>query len=121
MKFAIKVLGAALVSTWFLAPALAADFKSHHAVSSARLSPGAEVSLNPQPLPPCCSPDRFALVGKGSRGAAVSLNPQPLPPAGIAGRFDLVGKSNPGAAVSLNPQPLPPGGLGFGARRMLAQ
>ncbi|MDT5340261.1 MAG: hypothetical protein QOD90_5766 [Mycobacterium sp.] len=37
-------------------------------------SPGATVSLNPQPLPP--GPDR----NLGGRGTAVSLNPQPLPP-----------------------------------------
>lgn len=71
--------------------------------------PGAEVSLNPQPLPPgeLFAPDRF--------GDEVSLNPQPLPPIGESelefGRFsEDAAQFLPRGddEVSLNPQPLPP-------------
>jgi hypothetical protein len=73
--------------------------------------PGAEVSLNPQPLPPgeLFATDRF--------GDEVSLNPQPLPPIGEADEELDFGEKfedaemdfgDDGEEVSLNPQPLPP-------------
>lgn len=72
--------------------------------------PGAEVSLNPQPLPPgeLFATDRF--------GDEVSLNPQPLPPIAEDDDFDFGemfedGEMEFGLAgeeVELNPQPLPP-------------
>jgi hypothetical protein len=57
----------------------------------------AQVSLNPQPLPPRESRTRTSL------GDQVSLNPQPLPP--------KTGSGSVADRVALNPQPLPPRSL----------
>ncbi len=73
--------------------------------------PGAEVSLNPQPLPPgeLFAAERF--------GDEVSLNPQPLPPFGEAAEELDFGEmfedaemnfGQAGEVVELNPQPVPP-------------
>ncbi len=65
-------------------------------------SPGEEVELNPQPIPP--GRGRFSKE-EGSRmttpAAQVELNPQPIPP-GRAGRFGGIGgSSNPVSASEL--------------------
>ena len=78
MKPILVLASLALVASAAV-PAQAASFQLF-----AFKSPGALVSLNPQPLPP-----------KESYGA---LNPQPLPPKE--------------SYVMLNPQPIPPGEIG---------
>ena len=73
MRFVLKALSATLVSASFVVSVFAADLKVYQVVGSARINPGAAVSLNPQPLPPGGIAENFAFVGKSNPGAAVSL------------------------------------------------
>jgi hypothetical protein len=72
MFFSIRsirsVLAASAISAGLCiaSPALA----NSGSVGMRAISPGAAVSLNPQPIPP----------GFGNPGGPVSLNPQPIPP-----------------------------------------
>jgi hypothetical protein len=74
--------------------------------------PGAEVSLNPQPLPPA------ELFASERFGDEVALNPQPLPPIGES-RLQFAQFNEEAAQflprgddeISQNPQPLPPIGV----------
>lgn len=61
-------------------------------------SRGAEVALNPQPLPPVDD-----VLARSRGGDEVALNPQPLPP-----RWSIAIHAALLDAVALNPQPLPP-------------
>ena len=68
-----------LLATSFLAIALSAT-----AIASAQtVTPGAKVSINPQPLPPRVL-QQSARIAAGSNmmgpGSRVMINPQPLPP-----------------------------------------